>query len=199
MKNNQLLAVVAVLLLGFISNASAAPIVCRDTSRNYMTMDDSLADACLTSGVGNLTGSDSDLFANGTEWSFVEKSEGARNPTALFDLSYTAGVGNSTSITGTWSLGASFWNDYSRAALGFKFGTGNTPDEWFVLELNEGMTGGDWTFFSTLVRGNGRGGLSHLNVYGIERPTTEVAEPGTLALIGLGCVGLGLVRRRKTA
>jgi len=199
MKSNQLLAVVAVFLLGFMTNASAAPIVCSDTTRNYMTMDDSLADACLTSGVGNLIGRDDDLFANGTDWSFVEKSDGAGNPTPLFGLSYTAGVGNSTSITGTWSLGAAFWNDYSRAALGFKFGTGNTPDEWFVLELNEGMTGGDWTFFSTLVRGNGRGGLSHLNVYGIESPTTEVTEPSTLALIGLGCIGLGLARRRKTA
>lgn len=197
MKITQLTAMIAAALLWSV-NLYAAPITCMDTSRNYMTMDDSLASTCLASGVDNLIGSDTDLFANNTAWSFVEKSNGAGNPTPLFGLSYTAGVGNSTSITGTWSLGSAFWNDYSRAALGFKFGTGNTPDEWFVYELNSGTTGGDWTFFSTLINGNGKGGLSHLNVYGIERPT-DVSEPATLALVGLGLIGLGLARRRKTA
>lgn len=193
MKINLAASLLAVVFAGFVGSAAAVPVVCMDTSRNYMTMDSTLASSCLDSGVGNLNGSSTDLFASGTDWTFMEKSNGG-SATPLFSVSYGPGVGNSTSITGTWSLGASFWSQYSSAALGFKFGTGNTPDEWFVFDLNSGVTGGDWTFFSTLVRGNGTGGLSHVNLYARDR--IEVSEPATLALLGLGFIGLGLSRRR---
>ena len=98
------IAMACVILSACLSGAaSAAPIVCADITKNYMTMDDSLANSCLASGVGNINGADNDLFANGTDWSFIEKSEGG-SATPLFNVSYTPGAGDATSITGTWSL-----------------------------------------------------------------------------------------------
>ena len=178
------------------SNAIASPIACQDTAKNYMTLDSTVANSCLDSGTGNINGSDTDFFANGTDWSFIEKSEGG-SATPLFDLSYTAGVGDSTSITGQWSIDASFWDQYGSAALGFKFGTGNTPDEWFVLDLSDGATSGSWTFYSTLMNGNGKGGLSHTNLYAKE-PITPVPEPGALALMAIAMAGIGIPRRKKS-
>jgi hypothetical protein len=173
----------------------ADPEVCSDITQNHMTINTSWAISCLASGVGNIQGSDTDLFANGTDWKFIEKSEGGA-ATPLYSLSYIPGVGDATSITGSWSLSSSFWSLYDEAAVGFKFGTGNTPDEWFVFDVKEDSTGGAWTFFSELINGNGKGGLSHLNLYAKER-TTTVSEPATLGLLGLGLLGLSLTRRRS--
>jgi len=184
----------ALLSLGLSAPAWSIPAVCQDINKNHMTIDTSWAISCLASGVGNLQGSNTDFFANGTDWSFIEKSENS-NPGSSYGLTYTAGAGDSTSITGSWSFSSTFWDTYGEAALGFKFGTGNTPDEWFVFDVKNGSTGGDWTFFSTLVNGNGTGGLSHMNLYAKEKGTS-VSEPATLGLLGLGLLGLSLTRRR---
>jgi len=186
--------VISIIVLACaVGNAWAIPVICHDTSKNYMTLDSSVASSCLDSGAGNINGSNTDLFANSTDWLFIEKSEGGAE-TALFDLSYTAGVGDNTSITGTWSIGSSFWSQYDSAALAFKFGTGNTVDEWFVFDLSGGITSGSWTFFSVLAPGSG--GLSHSNLYARDI-ITLVSEPGSLALICIGIAGIGITRRKK--
>ena len=174
-----------VLTLGYATTASAVPVYCSavSTNKNYMAIDDSQVKGCLLSGSGNINGNPKkDPFLNsavGAGYSFVSKSD-ASNP---FRITF--------SQNGTWSFDPSFWNTHSDGAIGFKFGTGNKPDEWFVFSLEQGVSSGTWNFFNVFGRG---GGLSHMTLYGI---TAKVPEPGTLALFGLGLMAIGFRRLRK--
>lgn len=181
----------ATLASGLIMSgtAMAAPILCSDPTINHMSMDDSQASACLDSGYGNIQGDGpNDDFLNGvgTDYAFIEKSENASNPTSLYSLEYT----DDGDGTGTWQFDSSLWASYSTIALGFKFGQGAGADSWFVYELVSGVDSGDWTYLSSKVQG-----LSHVNLYG--KNTVRVPEPGTLALLGIGIVGLTLARRKR--
>lgn len=160
---------------------------------NYMKMSDTQANACLDSGSGNLTGQNhNDLFINngstGDGYFSAGKFPDETDPNP-FNINYTQ-----DGSTGTWSFDSSFWDSYANAALGFKFGTGNQPDEWFVFSLVNGVSSGSWAFFqgeSFKPRG---GGLSHVNLY--FKDAVSVPEPGTLGLLGLGILGLLTVRRK---
>lgn len=171
-------------------SATAAAIICTDPNINHMSMDDSQASACLDSGLGNIQGDnavqDAFLSGVGSDYSFIEKSEDPSNPTAMYSLEYS----DDGDGTGTWMFDGSLWADYGTVALGFKFGGGNEPDNWFVYELVSGVSSGDWAYFA-----NKGDGLSHVNLYG--KRSVQVPEPGTLALLGLGIVGLTLARRRN--
>jgi hypothetical protein len=186
----------AILLTGTLTallpnaTASAVPLLCETITNNHMYVDDSSVAACLDAGMGNLTGNPSnDLFINGAGAGYESagKSDEGANP---FNLTFTR-AGN----IGTWRFDGSFWDSYTEGAIGFKFGTGNNPDEWFVYSLVNGVFAGDWTFVNLFGKG---GGLSHMNLYGVAGKVT-VAEPATLALFGLGLVALGFARRRKPA
>ncbi len=181
----------ALVLLGasLAGTASADQILCKSNELNHMLGDDSQVSACLDAGEGNLTGNPmNDLFLTGVGTGYEpagKSDEPANNP---FMIEYTQ-----NGSTGTWSFDSSFWNTYSEGAIGFKFGTGNQPDEWFVFSLVQGVFSGDWEFVNVFGRG---GGLSHINLYGKGTPTS-VPEPTTLGLLGLGLVGLGLAARRR--
>ncbi|HET8850154.1 MAG TPA: PEP-CTERM sorting domain-containing protein [Marinobacter sp.] len=177
--------------------AQGAVISCNtDPNINYMQMSTSEASACLDSGVGNLTGAnDNDLFINndgtGDGYLSAGKTPDEDDPNP-FNITYTK-----DGSTGTWSFDSSFWDSYASAALGFKFGTGNQADEWFVFSLVDGVSSGSWAFFQGEDSDKEkRGGLSHVNLY--YKDTVSVTEPGTLGLMGLGLLGL-LTLRRKIA
>lgn len=173
----------ALAAFSFAGSAGAVPLLCDDANVNHMYVDTSLVSECLGGGVGNVNGNpatDSFLTSDGAGSGLVGIGSG----------SYTQ-----NGSTGTFTLDASLWESWDEIAIGFKFGTGNRPDEWFVYLLNPLIATGDWQFVNVFGRG---GGLSHVQLYG-GSPSTNVPEPGTLALLGLGLLGAGVARRRKQA
>jgi hypothetical protein len=177
-------ALAATLLVGVMitGTASAAPVLCQTVTNNHMSVDSSIVSACMDAGVGNLTGNPmNDLFINGVGTDYV----------SIGETTFTQDNG-----TGTFAFDASLWDTYSDIAVGFKFGTGNQPDEWFVYSLQSLLASGDydWSFVNVFGRG---GGLSHVNLYGI-LGDGQVPEPGTLALLGLALVVMGSCFRRQS-
>lgn len=180
----------------FSSVAFGAMINCsEDATKNYMAIDDSEVAACLGSGVGNIGNGQNDDFLA------TLAGDGYTDVTGSYSQSFTQNGDLLNLFTpgdksGTWSFDQSLWDDFNVGAIGFKFGTGNEPDEWFVFSLQDGVFEGDWNFFFGSANDGRGGGLSHLTLYAKDGSVT-VPEPGTLALFGLGLIGLGLARRNK--
>lgn len=177
-------AVIAVGSAMLPTEANAALIACQQisTTNNYMQVDDGYVQSCIDAGVGNVNG-------NALTDDFLTANPGS-GLVGIGDGAFTQSQ-SATQTTGTFSLDSNLWNQWSDIAIGFKFGTGNQPDEWFVYTLQDLVSAGSWTFIN--VGGKG-GGLSHIQLYG-SGPTTTVPEPGPLGLLAAGMAGLVLLRR----
>jgi hypothetical protein len=178
-------AAVALTAMLYAIPASAVPVLCEDITRNHMYVDSAYVSSCVDAGSGNINGNpatDDFLLANPS-----------LNYTNLGEGGFTQDTQTKTGSTGDFSLDASLWNSWTSIAIGFKFGTGNQPDEWFVYLLDPLVSSGDWSFVNLFGTG---GGLSHVQLYGVERGTS-VPEPGTLGLFGIALIGAALARRRK--
>jgi|SRR5688572_25967370 len=177
----------ASLLIGLMmtGTASAAPVLCQVVTNNHMAVGDSIVSACLDAGEGNLTGNPmNDLFINGAGGGYDHIGPGG------FDQDPQVPGGS----TGTFTFDDSLWATYSDIAVGFKFGTGNQADEWFVYSLKSLLDSGDYDWAFVNVFGTG-GGLSHVRFYGIPGGG-QVPEPGTLALLGMALVVASCFRRQ---
>lgn len=178
-KTARYLAAGLVMGLLVIGDAGAASIPCRDPAVNNMVVSDAYVSACVNAGIGNINGNpktDAFLLGGGAAAGYFGIGDGA------FTQS-----GNS----GTFSLAGSLWNAYADIAIGFKFGTGNQPDEWFIYTLQNGISTGNWAFVNVFQKG---GGLSHIGLY--STTPRQVPEPGILFLLGLALLALGVTRRR---
>jgi hypothetical protein len=133
----------------------------------------------------------SNLEAFGVSWTAIDKDDAAGvvdgNDPDTGELEsifqWTAGPDQdpADALAGEWFLDDAIWSTYDRLVIVLKAGP-----TFASFELVFGDLSGDW--FT-------QQGLSHASLYGIVGDTT-VPEPGTLGLLGLGLLGIGLARRR---
>lgn len=108
------------------------------------------------------------------------------------------------STSGTWLVAGSLWSSFSSLYLGFHFGNGGGTPDSFVVQLQTNQTGGNWSF--NAIAPATVNGLSNYYLFGVAGNGSGggggggggVPEPATLALLGLGLLGMTTVRRRKS-
>jgi hypothetical protein len=186
----------AIALCAASTGAYALPVVCNPTQaagKRVLTIETTAgvtAGSCLATGLGNL-GDPALLTLIGGGATMLDRDNANADGGPL----NLGGVGSQTN--GTWA----FTGSGTTSFLYFHFGGGGdtvaTNPDYFVFQLTTptGAASGTWTAGGTGADWNG---MSNIAV-AYRGTTTRVPEPTTLALLGLGLIGLTIVRRRAVA
>ncbi|MCF4967945.1 PEP-CTERM sorting domain-containing protein [Nostoc sp. CMAA1605] len=122
------------------------------------------------------------LFGTSYNWTLVRKDEASGNQ-GVFD-------GFDDAKTGTWSS-----NSISGPfAISLKAGTGFSV--YLFENITQAVTNGKWSTVGILNNGGKQPNLSHLSLFTAQLPTQPVPEPITMLGLGVGTVGLGVLKRK---
>jgi hypothetical protein len=169
---------------------SAGEITCSPANQRVATLGDAVECKTLNSVNLNSPAQIDALFDDlGDPW----VKEGEQTSPGTNDLLTVTADSWGVDVEGQWFIDDSFWSTYSRAVITMHVGQGGGNPDAFAWLITPGETSGSFSY--ERIAGTG-GGLSNMFLFGSGDPL-RVPEPGTLALLGLGLLGLGVVRRKS--
>ena len=193
LRNPLALAAMAMLLVG--GNASAAEIFCPDNAT--LIAEDlnrqASVDPALACEFGISENPDGESFFGGG-WSAAGELNGADGSNGYLTVDVTSGSWGSGDVEADWFIAAGFWDLFGSAVISAHVGNGGGDPDWFAWTIPANTLSGIFTY--EIISSTG-GGLSNIKLWGRDTPDITVPEPGTLGLLGVAALGLGLVRRRK--